>query len=219
VFGLFYPRSAIIDDIPDRIAEDLIARAYANDLVTHLIIGDLLEDDVYGLTLLDDEIALLDVQFEQSEVEVEQSQAHHAIHDLLQLACVPHLYQQAELDVEDRFVDLQDAVEVSVVGCRHLHASLSDIEGDEVLRVDVVVDELGEVGAVWTDEGVVVDGAGGELVFQLDAQRRSFEVDGPVLHGLVHVGRSVLRCSDCQFEVLGDLDGILIEVQTLDGDN
>ncbi len=92
MFGLFNPGSAVIDDISDRITEDFIVRAYSNNLVTHLKIGDFLENGVDELTLLNDEAVVLDVKLDQSEIETQQSQSYHVIHDFLQLAYVPCLH-------------------------------------------------------------------------------------------------------------------------------
>lgn len=92
MFGLLYPGSTIIDHIPDRITEDSIARSHSNDLVMHLVVGYFFEDNIQVPALLDDQIALSDVQLEQPIVEVQQSEPEDIIHDLLQLARESCLY-------------------------------------------------------------------------------------------------------------------------------
>lgn len=58
----------------------------------HLVIAYLLKNDIEISTIFYDQIALSNVELEDSKVEVYQSQPNHIIHYLLQLACKSCLY-------------------------------------------------------------------------------------------------------------------------------
>jgi hypothetical protein len=68
MLSLFYPCSTVIDHIPHSITEQFVARPHSNDLITHLVVGYFFENNIDVFTLLNDQVALTNVQFEQPKI-------------------------------------------------------------------------------------------------------------------------------------------------------